>query len=57
MHNDNLHEIVGMLAGEVSLPAIVREPSVHFKEITVNQMDKSTFYNMPIHGFWTQTYL
>lgn len=35
---------------DVSLP-LMREPSVHFKEIQVHQMDKSALYNMPIHGF------
>ncbi|XP_046354080.1 spermatogenesis-associated protein 4-like isoform X2 [Haliotis rufescens] len=28
-----------------------REPSVHFKEVQVNQVDKSAFYNMPIQGY------
>jgi len=40
----------GREQSDVSLP-ITREPSVHFKEIQVNQMDKTNFYSMPIHGF------
>lgn len=41
---------VGREQSEMSIP-MTREPSVHFKEIQVQQMDKSTFYSMPIHGF------
>jgi len=40
----------GRETSDVSLP-VTREPSVHFKEIQVNQMDKTNFYSMPIHGF------
>ncbi|XP_063415405.1 spermatogenesis-associated protein 4-like [Mytilus trossulus] len=33
------------------LQSMSREPSVQFKEIEVNQMDKSALYNMPIQGY------
>ena len=32
-------------------PQFSREPSVQFKEIQVNQVDKSALYNMPVQGF------
>ncbi|KAL8574621.1 hypothetical protein ACOMHN_055686 [Nucella lapillus] len=41
---------IGREQSEMSIP-MAREPSVHFKEIQVQQLDKSTFYSMPIHGF------
>ncbi|KAH3841837.1 hypothetical protein DPMN_115318 [Dreissena polymorpha] len=30
---------------------ISREPSVHFKEVQVKQLDKNALYNMPIQGY------
>jgi len=30
---------------------ISREPSVHFKEVNVKQLDKNALYNMPIQGY------
>ncbi|XP_052796928.1 spermatogenesis-associated protein 4-like [Mya arenaria] len=30
---------------------ISREPSVHFKEVQVRQLDKNALYNMPIQGY------
>ncbi|KAL5012731.1 hypothetical protein ScPMuIL_011282 [Solemya velum] len=36
---------------EQGTPSISREPTVQFKEIQVQQMDKAALYNMPIQGF------
>jgi len=30
---------------------VSREPSVHFKEVQVKQLDKNALYNMPIQGY------
>lgn len=38
-------------ANPEDLPPMSREASVQFKEIEVNQMDKSALYNMPITGY------
>ncbi|CAG2230985.1 unnamed protein product [Mytilus edulis] len=38
-------------ANPEDLQSMSREPSVQFKEIEVNQMDKSALYNMPIQGY------
>jgi len=32
-------------------PTFSREPSVQFREIQVNQVDKAALYNMPVQGF------
>ncbi|XP_059144024.1 spermatogenesis-associated protein 4-like isoform X2 [Physella acuta] len=47
---DMYSELDGDHESESQSP-ITREPSVHFKEVEVKQMDKSALYHMPLHGY------
>ncbi|XP_033744012.1 spermatogenesis-associated protein 4-like [Pecten maximus] len=48
---DRTLDSIGKDGPHPELPAYSREPSVQFKEIQVNQLDKSALYNMPVQGF------
>ncbi|GFN83792.1 spermatogenesis-associated protein 4 [Plakobranchus ocellatus] len=51
-HLSNTTDIPAELAGDSgSERPLTREPSVHFKEVDVKQMDKSAFYQLPIQSY------